>query len=74
MQEIVDDFSRYAAARGGPLGAIAGFDRTTCPATYSTRQLEIRQWLTSGGDPVGAWVALDDEPLVDGKSCRKHRD
>ena len=72
MQDIVNDFQRYAAAHGGPLGDINGFTRTTCPMTYSVRQLEIRTWLASGED-VGAWVALDDEPLLEGKACQKHR-
>ena len=73
MQEIVEDFQRYAATHGGPLGSITMLERTTCPVTFSARQLEIFKWLTSGEEQVGAWVALDDEPLLEGKSCRKHR-
>mmetsp|Transcript_11085 Transcript_11085/g.16526 ORF Transcript_11085/g.16526 Transcript_11085/m.16526 type:complete len:220 (-) Transcript_11085:148-807(-) len=73
IRDIVNDFHRYAALHGGPLAHIAGFPRTTCPATHSTRQEEIWHWLSSTDDPVGAWIALDDEPLTEGPSCRRLR-
>jgi hypothetical protein len=71
-QHILDDFQRYAAQAGGPLAAIHHFADTTSTSNYSIRQAEIRQWL-DGAQDVGAWVALDDEPLLEGAACTRHR-
>jgi hypothetical protein len=72
VDDIAAEFRRYGAAHGGPLAGFAGFAGTTDPGLHSTRQREIHAWLTArraaATGPL-AWVALDDEPLLDGAAC-----
>lgn len=70
QDEIIQEFERYAAevdARS-PLGFIHAFARVTCLQTFGVRQHEIHKYLTSLPQ-LHAWVALDDEPLLEGREC-----
>jgi HAD domain in Swiss Army Knife RNA repair proteins len=53
------------------LETVRFFDMTH-PAMHSTRQAEIDAWLQAN-EYRGAWVALDDEELVDGEENRSRR-
>jgi len=72
VADIVQDFHRYACVHGGPLGAVDGFPLTTSVQSFAVRQKEIHQWLIEVGYQ-GPWVALDDEPLLEGKECTRLR-
>jgi hypothetical protein len=74
MRDAVADFHRFAAVHGGPLGELERFAHTTSCSAFTVRQHEIAEWLArNGGAAHTAWVALDDEPLLQGKACEKHR-
>ena len=73
IAELTSAFFFYACEHGGPLGSVASFEHTTNHA-HSTRQWEIAEWLASPAAAcVEQWVALDDEPLLDGASNARHR-
>ena len=71
QQDIIDEFSRYAAAspNGSPFERIESFTQTTCLHTFGVRQHEIHKFLRSLPRPPSAWIALDDEPLLEGREC-----
>ena len=72
--DIIADFARYAAAHPtSPLGQIHSFPRTTCLHTHGVRQHEIHKYLQALSTHPPAWVALDDEPLLEGRECQELR-
>lgn len=74
IAELTSAFFFYACEYGGPLGRISAFEHTTSLTHHSERQWEIAEWLrTPAAAGVGRWVALDDEELLEGASCAKHR-
>jgi hypothetical protein len=70
--QIVESLRAYGRAFGGQLGSIEFYDITD-PTLHSTRQAEIDAWLHSNGYR-GAWIALDDEELVEGDENKGRRD
>jgi hypothetical protein len=64
-KEIIAGLRSYGYAYGGPL-LEAEFMDLTDPDMHSERQHEIYDWLQRNQDKVGAWVALDDEELMEG--------
>ena len=52
---------------------IHGFYSITDPHLHSERQWEIYDWLQTNTS-IEAWLALDDEDLLDGEVNEKHRD
>jgi hypothetical protein len=66
--QIIESLRLYGRKFGGPLESIEFYDITD-PLLHSTRQAEIDAWLQSNGFR-GAWIALDDEDLVEGNENR----
>jgi hypothetical protein len=64
-KEIIAGLRSYGYAYGGPL-LEAEFMDLTDPDMHGERQHEIHDWLQRNPDKVGAWVALDDEELMEG--------
>lgn len=74
MQFAIENFQRFARIHGGPLGQIDGFHFTTSTTNHSHRQWEIAEWLRSPvGRNVRAWVVLDDEEVLEGRSNATNR-
>lgn len=85
IAEILHSFALYGKAHGGPLSRIQAFDDMTDPEYHSERQYEIYKHLfaSDGGkgtcnnatrdQPSIAWVALDDEELLEGESNAQYR-
>lgn len=69
-QQIIDSFRAYAYLYGGPLLETDLYDITD-PGMHTERQHEIYSWLQSR--PCIAWIALDDEDLVDGAVNAENR-
>ena len=71
QSDIIHDFSRYAAAsaNSSPLARVDSFPQTTCLHTFGVRQHEIHKFLRRLPHPPPAWIALDDEPLLEGREC-----
>ena len=70
--EIIDNFQAYGKQHGGPLATIEKFHDYTDIYDHSERQWEIQAWLATQTN-VRAWVALDDEELLQGKCNEKYR-
>jgi len=82
QQEILDDFSAYGK---GPLASLKRFYDITDPAMHTERQHEIYDWLQRTNTPrtaandndgdsiIAAWVALDDEELIQGAANAQYR-
>jgi HAD domain in Swiss Army Knife RNA repair proteins len=66
--QILDSMHAFGRQFGGPLKDMRFYD-TTDPTIHSTRQAEIDAWLQAN-EYHGAWIALDDEELVDGPENR----
>ena len=63
--EVLDEFHAWREGTS-VLGAIDHFEYTTSLTEHTHRAWEIASWLLSPtAPPVRAWVALDDEPLLD---------
>ena len=63
--EVLDEFHAWRDGKS-VLGAIERFEYTTSLTEHTHRAWEIASWLLSpAAPPVRAWVALDDEPLLD---------
>ena len=82
IQEILDSFELYGKAFGGPLKDLHAFADMTDPEYHTERQHEIYKYMfanpnnTSHKDNHGsvvAWVALDDEELLEGPTNAKYR-
>jgi hypothetical protein len=72
--EIIESFQLYGKQHGGgPLATMETFYDITNVDTHSERQWEIHDWLTTTQTQVRAWVALDDEELILGKSNERYR-
>lgn len=69
--EIIMSFHSYGKQHGGPLATVEDFYDVTDIHDHSERQWEIHAWLSAQPN-VRAWVALDDEELVEG-DCNRHR-
>jgi HAD domain in Swiss Army Knife RNA repair proteins len=69
--QIIDSLQAFGRKFGGPLENIRFYD-TTDPTIHSTRQAEIDAWLQAN-EYRRAWIALDDEELVDGPENRSRR-
>jgi len=72
-QDILDDFHAYGK---GPLATLEDFYDITDPTLHTERQYEIQDWLDRRRhqESVKAWVALDDEELIEGAANAKYRD
>jgi len=71
-QDILDDFHAYGK---GPLATLEDFYDITDPTLHTERQYEIQDWLDrQHPESVTAWVALDDEELIEGTANAKYRD
>jgi len=64
-KEIMAAFRSFGYAYGGPLLEVEFMDLTD-PEIHSERQHEIYDWLQRNRERTGAWVALDDEELLEG--------
>ena len=64
-KEIIAGLRSYGYAYGGPL-LEAEFMDLTDPDMHGERQHEIHDWLQRNPDKIGAWIALDDEELMEG--------
>ena len=74
VEDIVNDFHRYAAVHpDSPLGHIHSFPRMTSLHHFGVRQHEIAEFLDNCMSTPAAWIALDDEPLLEGKECEARR-
>jgi hypothetical protein len=73
QNEILDSFRAYGYAFGSPLLDVKDFYDITDPDMHTERQHEIYAWLTEHADVVRAWVALDDEELLEGETNRQYR-
>ena len=73
IQEILDSFRCYGLAFGGPLAELTEFHDIVDPDFHSERQYEILGYLKENRDKIGAWIALDDEELVEGESNAANR-
>tara|TARA_B110000208_G_scaffold161145_1_gene196665 strand:+ start:83 stop:592 length:510 start_codon:yes stop_codon:yes gene_type:complete len=63
-EEVLRQFQAWGG--GGALGAMSHFEHTTSLTMHSHRAWEIAAWLKDPTSPaVSAWIALDDEPLLD---------
>ena len=76
VREVVDEFRRFARDRAG--SALGQIDRlaTTSVECFDVRQREIHSYLRdlrTHHPAVRAWVAIDDEPLLEGQECAPHR-
>jgi ribosomal protein S8 len=78
IQAIVDDFK---ASGKSPLDQVT-FTDITDPTMHTERQHEILEWLTRHGylqqhqqqqHQEVAWIAIDDEELLEGPPNAKHR-
>jgi HAD domain in Swiss Army Knife RNA repair proteins len=65
--EILNDFAAYGCY-GSPLAQLDEFYDITDPAMHTERQHEIYAWLTdrTKNTRIAAWIALDDEELLEG--------
>lgn len=66
IAEITSNLSLYGKTFGGPLKHNHQFSGTTDPNLHTGRQQEIANFLDTTDDKVAAWIALDDEELVEG--------
>lgn len=77
VRDILESFRCYSYAFGDDnnIGKITEFYDVTDPEFHSERQYEIFRWLHQAQNEkdVRAWIALDDEELVEGKVNAKHR-
>jgi hypothetical protein len=71
-KEIIAGLRSYGYAYGGPL-LEAEFMDLTDPDMHGERQHEIHDWLQRNPDKVGAWIALDDEELMEGSENAARR-
>ena len=74
VEEIRKDFERYANKH--PSNCLVRVDLTRVTPLelcWSTRQHEIYEYLNQLEEKRVAWVALDDEELVDGKANEPYR-
>lgn len=67
---IVQDFGAFGGILAQKTG---GFLDITDPNLHSERQHEIYEWLTRHDKTVFAWIALDDEELIEGQVNRPYR-
>lgn len=73
INEIINNFQLYGKQHGGPLKGFKDFHGMTDVAFHGSRQHEIANYLKARPDKIDAWVALDDEELVEGKENQLHR-
>jgi hypothetical protein len=66
-QGILDNFHAYAKLKGGPLANLLHFYDRTDPTMHTERQHEIYAWMAQQQQSPKAWVALDDEDLLNGR-------
>ena len=72
--EIVENFRAYGRLHGGPLADVEKFHDVTDISNHTERQWEIQEWLSLPNNSVRAWVAIDDEELIEGDSNSRYRD
>ena len=68
IDTIVQDFKAF----GGALKNVDFMDITD-PEMHSERQHEIYEWLSRHANDVQAWIALDDEELIEGEANAAYR-
>lgn len=74
IAEILDSFDLYAKAKGGTLLDVTQFADLTDTNYHTERQHEIYKYLFHDNrEKVAAWVALDDEELLEGEVNAKYR-
>mmetsp|Transcript_20071 Transcript_20071/g.29784 ORF Transcript_20071/g.29784 Transcript_20071/m.29784 type:complete len:124 (+) Transcript_20071:199-570(+) len=69
-EQILQAFSDYAGTHGEELLPTQFYDVTNVD-NHSERQWEIHDWLASSRN-IDAWVALDDEELIEGDTNKKY--
>jgi len=77
INDIIDSFRKYGDVNGGILSTV-DFHDTTDVHYHGERQFEIYKWLIHHkeyfpDEEVRAWVALDDEELLEGEENVKHK-
>jgi hypothetical protein len=74
IAEILESFYLFGKKFGGPLKDLEEFAGMTDPNYHSERQHEIGMYLSEHAiDDIAAWVALDDEELLQGKANEAYR-
>lgn len=71
--DIIANFQLFGEKHGGPLATIQQFYDVTNVHTHTERSWEIHDWLSLNKNNVRAWIALDDEELVEGECNERHR-
>lgn len=72
QDSFIDTILRDFRAYGGVLERTDFFD-VTDPALHSERQYEIYEWLERHCQGIQAWIAIDDEELLEGEINADHR-
>jgi hypothetical protein len=80
-RDIIDSFRQYGTAYGGPLADMNDFYDITNPTMHTERQHEIYAWLqqkqqqvpNQQDSSIAAWIALDDEEMMEGTANAKYR-
>jgi len=77
VDDIIDSFRKYGGKYGGNLSTVDFYDSTDVHY-HGERQWEIQKWLDNQKEInpqncVSAWVALDDEELIEGEENSKYR-
>ena len=72
QKSFIDVITQDFCAFGGIL-AQRDFLDITDPDLHTERQHEIYEWLSKHDTTVRAWVALDDEELIEGQANRQYR-
>jgi len=77
VDDIIESFRKYGGKYGGILSTVDFYDSTDVHY-HGERQWEIQKWLNNQKEintqnRVRAWIALDDEELIEGEENSKYR-
>ena len=71
----VEELLAAFQASGLPgISTLQRFEHMTARNNHSERQWEIGSWLNTHRGSVRAWCAIDDEELLEGRACARHRE